>query len=164
MRERQAVQADVEFVGYGEVRQPQPAGWVFLVEVDLELAAVRCEELQRRHPGRFADSVIRTLQRRVGQWPSVTAISDGAPSSIDTTSAHTSPIGSPRVRQCRAGRCEGSDCADFTRRALAADAALRGSGLLSCARPSMACTCLPAGPICVHGHSGHRWAIVGPRD
>jgi hypothetical protein len=26
------------------------------------------EELQRRHPGRWADSVLRTLQRRMRQW------------------------------------------------------------------------------------------------
>ena len=26
------------------------------------------EELQRRHPEQFGDSVLRTMQRRVGQW------------------------------------------------------------------------------------------------
>jgi len=32
------------------------------------MAVTLLEELQRRHPERFADSVLRTLQRRVGQW------------------------------------------------------------------------------------------------
>lgn len=32
------------------------------------MAVTVLEELQRRHPGRFADAVLRTLQRRVSQW------------------------------------------------------------------------------------------------
>jgi hypothetical protein len=32
------------------------------------MAVTLLEELQRRHPERFSDSVLRTLQRRVGQW------------------------------------------------------------------------------------------------
>jgi len=32
------------------------------------MAVTLLEELQRRHPARFGDSVLRTLQRRVGQW------------------------------------------------------------------------------------------------
>jgi len=32
------------------------------------MAVTLLEELQRRHPERFDDSVLRTLQRRVGQW------------------------------------------------------------------------------------------------
>lgn len=32
------------------------------------MAVTLLEELQRRHPERFGDSVLRTLQRRVGQW------------------------------------------------------------------------------------------------
>ena len=32
------------------------------------MAVTLLEELQRRHPERFCDSVLRTLQRRVGQW------------------------------------------------------------------------------------------------
>jgi hypothetical protein len=32
------------------------------------MAVTLLEELQRRHPERFADSVLRTLLRRVGQW------------------------------------------------------------------------------------------------
>lgn len=32
------------------------------------MAVTLLEELQRRHPDRFADAVLRTLQRRVGQW------------------------------------------------------------------------------------------------
>jgi hypothetical protein len=32
------------------------------------MAVTVLEELQRRHPGRFDDSVLRTLQRRVGHW------------------------------------------------------------------------------------------------
>jgi transposase InsO family protein len=32
------------------------------------MAVTLLEELQRRHPDRFGDAVLRTLQRRVGQW------------------------------------------------------------------------------------------------
>ncbi len=32
------------------------------------MAVTLLEELQRRHPERFGDAVLRTLQRRVGQW------------------------------------------------------------------------------------------------
>jgi hypothetical protein len=32
------------------------------------MAVTLLEELQRRHPEQFGDSVLRTLQRRVGQW------------------------------------------------------------------------------------------------
>ena len=32
------------------------------------MAVTLLEELQRRHPGQFGESVLRTLQRRVGQW------------------------------------------------------------------------------------------------
>src|SRR5690606_3830896 len=32
------------------------------------MAVTLLEELQRRHPGRFGESVLRTLQRRVRQW------------------------------------------------------------------------------------------------
>ena len=32
------------------------------------MAVTVLEELQRRHPERFADAVLRTLQRRVSQW------------------------------------------------------------------------------------------------
>ena len=32
------------------------------------MAVTVLEELQRRHPGRFGESVLRTLQRRMGQW------------------------------------------------------------------------------------------------
>ena len=32
------------------------------------MAVTVLEELQRRHPGRFDDAVLRTLQRRVRQW------------------------------------------------------------------------------------------------
>jgi hypothetical protein len=32
------------------------------------MAVTVLEELQRRHPGRFGESVLRTLQRRLGQW------------------------------------------------------------------------------------------------
>jgi hypothetical protein len=32
------------------------------------MAVTLLEELQRRHPEQFGESVLRTLQRRVGQW------------------------------------------------------------------------------------------------
>lgn len=43
-----------------------------LLESDSQLNAVTVlEELQRRHPGQYADAVLRTLQRRIGQWRAV---------------------------------------------------------------------------------------------
>lgn len=45
---------------------------VALLESAPELMAVTVlEELQRRHPGRFGDSVLRTLQRRMRAWRAV---------------------------------------------------------------------------------------------
>ena len=40
-----------------------------LLQTDAQLNAITLlEELQRRYPGQYADSVLRTLQRRVRQW------------------------------------------------------------------------------------------------
>jgi hypothetical protein len=52
---------------------PLAAAWdsqvVPLLQVDAELNAVTLlEELQRRHPGQYGASVLRTLQRRMRQW------------------------------------------------------------------------------------------------
>jgi hypothetical protein len=120
VRERQATQADVELVGHREVRQSQTAGRVRLGEVDLALAAVLGAPLA--NPAlqgcrvRRTESPNRSGWRRCSSSSSVTAISEGAPSSIGTTSAsQTAASGSARVRQWRGGRCDGSTVAASSR-------------------------------------------------
>ena len=43
------------------------------------------EDLQRRHPGRFADGQLRTLQRRIKNWRA----SEGPPKEVFFTQVHT---------------------------------------------------------------------------
>jgi hypothetical protein len=66
VREHQPAQADIQFVGHGEVRQPQPAGRVLLREVDLALAAVLGTPL--------ADAPLQRAQHRVGEPLGVTTL------------------------------------------------------------------------------------------
>lgn len=58
-RKRHTAQANIEFIGYSEVRQPEPTGWERLREVDLALAAMSGAPL--------ADPPLQRAQHRFGK-------------------------------------------------------------------------------------------------